>query len=136
MISALDILPTCVAAAGADPSSKRPLDGVNLLPFLDKTNESVPHETLFWHKLWFSAMREGPWKLIWVQDYGYALYNLENDLSERIDLSKTQPDRVDRMAKSLNSWKSELAKPQWSEDIRYFKIHTDIHRRIINGALR
>ena len=102
MVSALDILPTCVAAAGGDPSSERPLDGVNLLPFLDSPQKTVPHEKLFWHKLWFSAMREGPWKLIYVQDYGYALYNLDNDLSERHDLSKIMPERVDKMTKSMN----------------------------------
>lgn len=136
MVSALDILPTCLAAAGGDPKSERPLDGVNLLPFLDTPQNSVPHETLFWHKLWFSAMRSGPWKLIYVQDYGYALYNLKDDLSERKDLSKLMPERVEEMAKSMNNWKSELAEPQWSEGIQWFDAHSKNHIRIINGALR
>jgi hypothetical protein len=112
------------------------LDGVNLLPFLDTPRSSVPHETLFWHKLWFSAMRSGPWKLIYVQDYGYALYNLEDDLSERKDFSKSMPERVEKMAKSMNLWKSELIEPQWSEGIQWFDAHSKNHIRIINGALR
>ena len=133
MVSALDILPTCVAAAGGDPSSERPLDGVNLLPFLDSPQKTVPHEKLFWHKLWFSAMREGPWKLIYVQDYGYALYNLDNDLSERHDLSKIMPERVDKMTKSMNRWKEELSEPQWKEGAQWFDTHSKNHIRIING---
>ena len=133
MVSALDILPTCVAAAGGDPSSERPLDGVNLLPFLDSPQKTVPHEKLFWHKLWFSAMREGPWKLIYVQDYGYALYNLDNDLSERHDLSKIMPERVDKMTKSMNRWKEELSEPQWKESAQWFDTHSKNHIRIING---
>lgn len=133
MVSALDILPTCVAAVGGDETSKRPLDGVNLLPFLTGAKNNVPHAKLYWHKLWFSAMREGPWKLIYVQDYGYALYNLDNDPSERRDLSKTNLARVASMTADLNAWKNELAEPQWSEAIKWFKTHSQNHIRIIEG---
>jgi arylsulfatase A-like enzyme len=134
MVSALDILPTCVAAAGGDLTSKRPLDGVNLLPFLNGENTNVPHAKLYWHKLWFSAMREGPWKLIYVQDYGYALYNLDDDPTERNNLAKTNPTRVTSMTVDLNNWKSELAEPQWSEHIRWFKTHSENHIKIIEGT--
>ena len=78
-------------------------------------------------------MREGPWKLIYVQDYGYALYNLDNDLSERHDLSKIMPERVDKMTKSMNRWKEELSEPQWKESAQWFDTHSKNHIRIING---
>lgn len=131
MVSALDILPTCVAAAGGDTTSKRPLDGVNLLPYLAGENGLAPHAKLYWHKLWFSAMREGPWKLIYVQDYGYALYNLDDDPTERANLAETDPARVASMTADLNKWKSQLAEPQWSENIRWFKTHRENHIKII-----
>jgi arylsulfatase A-like enzyme len=134
MVSALDIMPTCVAAAGGDLRSKRPLDGVNLLPFLTGSTKTVPHQKLFWHKLWFSAMRDGPWKLIYVQDYGYALYNLDSDLEERHNLAKTHPDRVARMTTELNDWKSELAQPLWTEESRWFGTHSKNHIKIIEGT--
>lgn len=136
MVSALDILPTCVAAAGGRLESERPLDGVNLMPFLEGQASGVPHQTLFWHKLWFSAMRDGPWKLMWIEDYGYALYHLEDDPSERHDLSKSLPERVERMAAQLDAWKAEMPEPLWSEKIRYKAIHSENHIRIINGAIR
>ena len=133
MVSALDILPTCVAAAGADSASERPLDGVNLLPYLKGDSQGVPHQKLYWHKLWFSAMRDGDWKLIYVQDYGYALYNLKDDLSERRNLALMQPERLAEMTADLNSWKGELAEPLWREGIRWFGTHSANHIRIIEG---
>ncbi len=138
MVSTLDILPTCVAAAGGDPNSKTesagPLDGVNLLPFLKTETTAIPHQKLYWHKLWFSAMRDGPWKLIYVQDYGYALYHLDDDLGERRNLAASNPARVESMAADLNRWKSELEPPRWSENIRWFGTHSKNHIRIIEGT--
>ncbi|MGC6463102.1 MAG: sulfatase [Pirellulaceae bacterium] len=136
MVSALDILPTSVAAAGGVPSatsSSRPLDGVNLLPYLTGVKEGVPHEKLYWHKLWFSAMRDGPWKLIYVQDYGYALYNLEDDLGEKRNLVAQHPARVKAMQEDLDAWKSQMIEPLWGENERWFRVHSQNHIRIIEG---
>ena len=138
MISAMDILPTSVAAAGGEldsaPATGRPLDGVNLLPYLTGEQDGVPHQTLFWHKLWFSAMRDGPWKLIYVQDYGYALYNLDADLGEERNLADRHPDRVKSMTDQLNGWKSQMMQPLWGENERWFRIHSRNHIRIIEGS--
>ena len=136
MVSALDILPTSVAAAGGVPSatsSSRPLDGVNLLPYLTGVKEGVPHEKLYWHKLWFSAMRDGPWKLIYVQDYGYALYNLEDDLGEKRNLVAQHPARVKAMQEDLDAWTSQMIEPLWGENERWFRVHSQNHIRIIEG---
>lgn len=134
MVSAFDILPTSLAAAGGLPANApRPLDGVNLLPHLTGKTQSPPHQKLYWHKLWFSAMRDGPWKIIYVKDYGYALYNLDNDLEERHNLATAHPDRLTKMTNDLNRWKGEMIEPQWSEHIKYFGLHTINHVNIIEG---
>ena len=132
MIS-LDIMATSVAAAGEKPSALKKLDGVNLLPFLDGKKDKPTHQYLYWHKLWFSAMRDGPWKLIYVQDYGYALYNLEEDLSETNNLIKIEKKRSDQMIAQLNNWKAELEKPRWDEAQVWFRTHSKNHIRIIEG---
>ena len=62
-----------------------------------------------------------------------SLYNLDNDLSERHDLSKIMPERVDKMTKSMNRWKEELSEPQWKEGAQWFDTHSKNHIRIING---
>ena len=137
MISALDILPTSVAAAGSsvepDPKNARPLDGVNLLPYLTGEKDGVPHKKLYWHKLWFSATRDGPWKLIYVQDYGYALYNLDDDLSEKRNLANRYPDRVKAMAEDLKTWRGQMIEPLWQENEKWFRVHSKNHIRIIEG---
>lgn len=144
MVSALDILPTSFAAAGGDVNAiskgllkgganERPVDGVDLLPFVSGQAKGVPHKQLLWHKLWFSALRQGPWKLIYVQDYGYALYNLDKDLGEKNNLAKLDPKRVEAMTHDMNQWKSELAKPLWTEANVWFRVHSKNHIRIIEG---
>ncbi len=138
MVSTLDVLPTCVAAAAGEindaATRQRPLDGVNLLPFLNGQNTSVPHQKLYWHKLWFSAMRDGPWKLIYVQDYGYALYNVDDDRSETSNLAAKMPDRTKAMVADMDRWKQKMVQPLWSEGKRWFTVHSKNHIRIIEGG--
>lgn len=133
MVTSLDIMPTSLAAAGAKASKMKGLDGVNLLPFLEEKTNGVPHQHLYWHKLWFSAMRDGPWKLIYVKDYGYALYNLDNDLGESKNLIKSKTKRAEQMISQLNAWKSSLEKPRWEEAEVWFRTHSKNHIRIIEG---
>ena len=133
MMISLDIMATSLAAAGEKPSALKKLDGVNLLPFLDGKKDKPPHQYLYWHKLWFSAMRDGPWKLIYVQDYGYALYNLDKDLSESNNLIKSEKKRSDQMITQLNNWKAGLEKPRWDEAQVWFRTHSKNHIRIIEG---
>ena len=133
MMISLDIMATSLAAAGEKQSVLKKLDGVNLLPILDGKKDKPPHQYLYWHKLWFSAVRDGPWKLIYVQDYGYALYNLEEDLSESNNLIKLEKERSDRMIAQLNDWKAELEKPRWDEAQVWFRTHSQNHIQIIEG---
>ena len=133
MMISLDIMATSLAAAGAKDKDLKGLDGVNLLPFIQGEKATPPHQNLYWHKLWFSAMRDGPWKLIYVQDYGYALYNLEEDLSESKNLIQSEKKRSDQMITQLNEWKAELEKPRWDEAQVWFRTHSKNHIRIIEG---
>lgn len=51
LVSAADIMPTALAAAGIDLSAEKekPLDGVNLLPYLNgKADNAAPHQYLWW----------------------------------------------------------------------------------------
>ena len=132
MIS-LDVMPTSLAAAGAQEADLENLDGVNLLPFIRGEKNHEPHRYLYWHKLWFSAMRDGPWKLIYVQDYGYALYNLKKDIGESQNLIDAQKRRSEKMIAQLKDWKAELEKPRWDEAQVWFRTHSKNHIRIIEG---
>ncbi|MEL6104602.1 MAG: sulfatase [Planctomycetota bacterium] len=132
MVSSMDIFATSLAAAGGDVEAAR-LDGANLVPYLTGEKSGAPHRELYWHKLWFSAMRDDDWKLIYVKDYGYALYDLSVDPSESTDLAKQHPQRVDSMRQRLESWREKMEAPRWDEAIRWFHEHYRNHVRIIEG---
>ncbi len=113
-IISLDILPTVLAAAGAELKEEWKLDGVNLLPFLTGEKQGVPHETLYWRfNIWSHqpeqngwAIRQGDWMLV---RNGHAktppaLYNLDEDPGQENDLSKAQPKRVAAMRKKWEEW--------------------------------
>ena len=61
-VSSLDLLPTIAAATGAKLPDKA-LDGTDLLPYVDGSQDGVPHESLFWRAGPNRAMRSGNWKL-------------------------------------------------------------------------
>ena len=132
MVSSMDIFATSLAAAGGDVRTAD-LDGENLVPYLTGEKSGNPHQELYWHKLWFSAMRDGAWKLIYVKDYGYALYDLSTDPNETSNRAGQDPRRVDSMKQRLNAWKAEMESPRWDEAIRWFHEHSRNHVRIIEG---
>jgi len=60
----LDIMPTAVAVAGGNMPTDRPIDGVNLMPYLTGQETKPPHDILFWRLGPQAAVRKGDWKLI------------------------------------------------------------------------
>lgn len=104
-VSALDILPTALAAAGVPPPPGPLVEGVNLLPHLRGETQTPPHDTLFWRWQSSKAVRQGTWK--WVVANGRAkdeLFDLASDPDEQHDLAGREPERVTSMAKSCAAW--------------------------------
>ena len=93
LVSSLDVLPTCLAAAGSQLLRDRIFDGHNLL-------ELPPDGTpLRDHLVWTMepdrtyAVRKGRWKLIHLEGET-ELFDLSQDSGEKQDLSVRNPDRV------------------------------------------
>ena len=119
-ISTLDVLPTCLDAAGiAVPEA---LDG-EVIPKTAK--EMDPHRELFWRLRKDSyAARVGDWKLlvnggkvrtptsgiINREDYlkGLRLFNLREDPSESRDVAKEHPEIVQRIQSLYASWSKRV----------------------------
>jgi arylsulfatase A-like enzyme len=111
-VISLDIFPTICAVLGIDLPSDRVYDGQNILPILQKKQKSPLHETLFWDGndgIW--AIREGKWKLIKNKAGNLELYDLNADISEKTDLSKQNPQIVDKLNKEFKEWRSKMATP-------------------------
>lgn len=113
VVSALDIFPTFVRAAGARLADN--LDGVDLLPFLTGQAEGEPHPELFWPGTARAAARSGRWKA--HLDTG-QLYDLVEDIGETNDLGAAHPGVYDRLHqgwKALNESETEPTRWWWSQ---------------------
>jgi len=130
----LDLLPTFLAAAGIDrrtvESRKRPLDGVDLLPFLRgrKGNER-PHQTLYWRILMRSAgIRHDDWKLIRMPDRPPLLYDLSRDVSEQRNVADRHPEVVRELMERLFAWEcSHLRPPMFLGNLSWMKRHAAMY---------
>jgi arylsulfatase A-like enzyme len=113
----LDILPTVLHAAGARPDAPgKPLDGVDLLPYLTGENSGKPHEVLYWRFGAQWAIRKGDFKLVASSIDGVdkvLLYNLQDDVGETKDLAAAMPEKVKELKADWDKWSSEQEKPRW-----------------------
>ena len=89
-VSTLDVFPTLLSAAGHGLLTDRSLDGVDLLPHLNRQTNSSPHTALFWRQGPNWAVRQNDWKLIHAANQNW-LYDLSRDPAERINLAKRNP---------------------------------------------
>ncbi|MCX8038235.1 MAG: sulfatase-like hydrolase/transferase [Candidatus Sumerlaeia bacterium] len=113
LVSALDILPTALAAAGADIPRDRPMDGVNLLPYLLGEKTGAPHEVLVWRQGDRRAVRKGHWKWIEGETTETELYDLSKDISESNNLAAQHPEKVKELAAAFEKWNAEMVPPLW-----------------------
>jgi arylsulfatase A-like enzyme len=117
----LDILPTCLAAAGTEAAADWKLDGVNLLPYLQGMRSERPHQTFFWRFGDQWAIRHGDFKLVRANDRdaqpprltGPALFNLASDISEKNDLAASQPEKVAEFKGLWDKWNAEQKPALW-----------------------
>jgi arylsulfatase A-like enzyme len=116
-VSAMDILPTSCAAAGAEIPEQ--VEGVNLLPYLKGDNQNPPHESLAWRFGSQKAIRKGQWKLVAARDFetktqsAWQLYDLSKDIGESQDLSAQKPELVAELSAAWDSWNAKNIAPLW-----------------------
>jgi arylsulfatase A-like enzyme len=105
-VSALDILPTCLAAAGVPAPAG--LDGVDLTPFLRGEKPEAPHDHLYFSIAKQAAVRAGKWKYVRDQQGGQHLFDVEADVSESKDLAATEPARLNELADRWEAWNAKV----------------------------
>ncbi len=123
-VSTLDILPTCVAAAGGTIPAAWQLDGVNLLPWL-RGQAPGPHDVLYWRVETGRAdemppgpraLRQGRWKMVkpgWGNNW--ELYDLltANGLRETENVADAHPEKMQELIPLYESWEATLPRPRW-----------------------
>ena len=115
-VCSTDFYPTILEYCGIPLRPKQHLDGVSLLPLM-RGEAKLDREDLYWHYPHYSnqggfpaaAIRNRDWKLIErFEDGRVHLFNLSEDIGERVDLAGEYPDRVNAMRERLHRWYGEV----------------------------
>ena len=88
----MDWVPTLLAAAGTEPDTAYPPDGINLLPTLTQCRAPIPRK-LFWRYKANAqrAVRDGDFKFLKILDNTF-LFNVVEDPLERANLKERRTD--------------------------------------------
>ena len=112
-VISLDILPTVAVAAGAE--FPQDIDGVNLLPYIKGEKTGQPHQSLYWRQNGLTAFREGNWKIFSHKFNGqqpeWELYNLAEDLGEKNNLIKKNPDKFNELFPKWKELNGKMMEP-------------------------
>lgn len=115
-VISLDIFATAVARSNAPIARERPLDGVDLLPYLQAGGQrKAPHQRLYWRKFdnqSFATIDANGYKwLVEKKSTAPALYFLPGDIGERDDVSASARRQTRRMSKRYERWQRALKDP-------------------------
>ena len=120
-----DWMATAAELAGTQPPAG--CDSISFLPtLLGDSNKQLKHEFLYWefHEGGFkqAALYEGRWKGIRMgaPDAPIALYDLENDIAEKVDVTKSNALIVKKIEDYLDTARSDSRdwRPQWKLSAR------------------
>ena len=126
-VSAFDIFPTCLDIAGITEYDSLQLDGSSLIDPIKNDVPSINAEKPLFFKFgkqW--AVIDNGWKLVYAEDYNpahrpitsqirlgansgkVALYNLDEDIGERNNLIKQEPEKEKELRTKFDSWMKEM----------------------------
>jgi arylsulfatase A-like enzyme len=113
-VMGFDCHATALAASGIAIPENKPLDGVNLLPFLNAETPGSPHAFLCWRAGTQKAIRIGDWKLVQEGRVGSPqLFNLGTDLSETTDLATSEPAKLAELTARFAEWEKGTIPAKW-----------------------
>lgn len=109
----IDIVPTCLAAAGATyPAAYqgnllKPLEGRSLLPVL-RGGPALPERELYWEHEGGRAVRQGPWKLVSLSGQPWELYDLTSDRTETRNLASSNASKAAELRLKYEAWMARV----------------------------
>ncbi|MFW6132935.1 MAG: sulfatase [Planctomycetota bacterium] len=112
LATAMDVLPTFAALAGAAAPDDRVIDGKDIRPLLlGEPGAASAYEALFYYRRrHLRAVRRGPWKLhVATGDRSEPeLYNLDDDIGEQDNVAGSNPDVVARLDKLADACREDI----------------------------
>ena len=108
----MGVTATILAAADVAQSASHPMDGINLLPLLQKNAKRV-ERTFFWtapnNGTNARAMRQGRWKYVAETPvFPGMLFDAEADPGERKELGAKHPDVLKRLRDLHAAWELSI----------------------------
>lgn len=110
-----DFYPTLLELAGLPLNPRQHCDGISLVPLLK--GDRMARGPLFWHYPHYGnqgsapcgAVRDGDWKLIeWYEDGSLEVFNLADDIGEKINLAAENPTKAQDLHAKLAAWRNEV----------------------------
>lgn len=117
-ITALDVFPTVLSAAGVDHAAKPNLEGVDLTAMLTGQSTSLPARSLFWRVSDGAgyAVRQGDFKYVHsIFKPEPFLFDLRTDPYERHNLLDTMPDKAAELLALYEDWNADNIPAKWHD---------------------
>ncbi len=118
-IHLIDVMPTCLDAAGAAHPTERagqqtmPLEGESLVPAITRGGWRR-ERPIFWEHEGSRAVRQGEWKLVSAVGGGWELYNIDEDRTELNDLRGRNRPKSDELERLYAEWAERCGVLPWS----------------------
>jgi arylsulfatase A-like enzyme len=112
-VSSLDILATIASQTDVKINPDKPLDGVNLVPYLTGEKKGEPHDYLFWRKWEQNGMAIRHRKTKVVADRNQEenppeLYDLHSNVREAGELKSTSGTSYDHLLSKWQAWDEQM----------------------------
>ena len=110
----IDIFPTLMEATGiqypesVDGETSLPLHGSSMIPIFEGQERKEPAQFVSGFQNRFRMFRSGDWKIVNTNGDGWALYNIQNDLTETLDLATENPDKLKELIDKYQTWQASL----------------------------
>jgi arylsulfatase A-like enzyme len=116
-VNSLDVLATIADLSGAVLDPEKPLDGVNLIPYVTGAKQGSPHREIFLRgggAQGTYAVRMGDYKIMTYNGgNGRQMFNLKNDISEENNIIKAFPERFKEIENARAEWSKGLIEPAY-----------------------
>ena len=116
-VHSVDILPTAFAAGGGTiGAGDTGIDGVDLLPYINGTLTSDPHDAIVVRSSDEVGVRKGDWKLV-KNGIGnsFELYDLATDIGESTNVAASNAAVLEDLQRSLTDNEVEFDKPRFAQ---------------------
>ena len=116
-VNSLDVLATIADLSGAVLNPEKPLDGVNLIPYVAGAKQGSPHRAIFLRgggSQGSYAVRMGDYKIITYNcGNGRQMFNLKDDISEENNIIRALPERFQEINSIRAEWSKGLIEPAY-----------------------